>query len=222
MEIPVRWVYDRNSQESKALIGDGRRGMALLERLMQLRRLAQLSLIIEPYPGALIKVSKVFGIRSIEIVVTRQPIDRVGFERKECLCLPHFAMGIVQTVYPELPTLKNSGNDPSVLATRLEEYREFLIKGAEIVTYDVLVCAGDKYILVKDAVSPGWCIYSIGQFFIASIGSGLSQTNINSTGKDEYDRNRKCLMQNPQFSVLITSPINCTNEMKKWRVYLNG
>lgn len=100
IEIPVKYVYDRNSERSKALLGDARRVMAILENMMRLRGLNQLSITMEPYPGALIRCAKVFGARTAVIETGGAPPPEEWSE-KQCVCNCNFTEGWILRLQEE-------------------------------------------------------------------------------------------------------------------------
>ena len=135
----VRIIPVGDTFKSRQLIPDGRRVMLILENMMRLRNLDQLTIRMEPYPGALITCSKVFGAKTMTI---RTPT--VGGAREEspqrwCLCNCNFAAGFV-------------------LKTRDEKLDD------TISLYDVMVCQGsDRYMLIENVLASDFTLYEDGQ-----------------------------------------------------------
>ena len=89
-----RIIFSGDTEKCKALIGNARRVMWLLRNMMKLRGLQQLSIRMTPYPGAVIICSKVFGLRTTEIIVSRVGPPEEPPEWR-CLCNCNFAFGII-------------------------------------------------------------------------------------------------------------------------------
>lgn len=142
---PVKWIYDTNSLESKALVGTAKQAMMTLERLMEFQGLDQYSYRVEPYPGAMIVCSKTFGLRVARILT--------GTKRKgglpsspECLCTCNFTTGYIFDIEPD--NLDKGGADVTPL-------------------YTILACVGKRAYRVFDHVlASDFTKYEVGQKII--------------------------------------------------------
>ena len=214
--FPIKYIFNRDNFESRALVGTANRGMAILENLMSFQSLDQYSIQFIPYPGALIKCSKSFGIRTIQIFVGGGGGEERFVDKYECLCFPHFSFGIIMAVYPSPPLETDYEGDPDGYAAALDAYNLWVVGQADRgrFTYDVLVCIGNRsYVLVEDVRAAGWDVYYVGQFVLVSIGQGMSS----ESEYPEYDCDRDCLMQEPQFPILTISALHIPGEMHKWK-----
>ena len=135
---PRRILFRGDRDKSEALIGRAKQVMLVLENIMRLRGLQQHSIRVSPYPGAWIICSKVFGMRTVEIVtpvgggVQEEPTQRW------CLCNCNFAVGFVMAVREE----------------KLDD---------TIPLYDVMVCQGaDKYVLIENVLASDFTLYEEG------------------------------------------------------------
>lgn len=209
INIPVRVIFDGEPVRCLGLMGEARKAMNELEVMMRLRGLAQLTTRKRVRGGAMITCSKVFNARTITISFSGGGKEARQAGLVECLCMPHFAIGIVVAAKPPDPDsveYENPGDYESAVAA----YQQALT-GSRFM-YDILVCTGKRYYLVEDVYSPGWEIYFVDQFVLVSIGKGFSD------GADvpKYDFDRDCLMARPTFPKLIVAPISATNSMRKW------
>lgn len=134
-----RIIFRGDTEKCKALIGNARRVMWILENMMALRGLQQLSIRMTPYHGAVIICSKVFGLRTTEIIT---PVGAGAPEEppeRWCLCNCNFAVGFV-------------------LKTRDEKLDD------KIPLYDVMVCQGaDRYVLIEKVLASDFTEYEDGQ-----------------------------------------------------------
>lgn len=150
---PVRLIYDVTSMEARALIGRANQAMAVLERVMALDGLDQLSYRVEPYPGALIICSKVFGSRQIRIMVGRKG-RAAGEKGRECLCTCNFTTGYIFRVEPD--NLDKLGADVTPL-------------------YTVLACVrGKTYRIFEHVLASDFTKYEVGQKIIMIPYHGMS------------------------------------------------
>ena len=97
MDIPQRTIFRGDVERCKALVGDARRVMWILENMMKQRGLQQHVIRMEPYPGAMITCSKVFGARTMTI---RTPTGghEVQEEEKICICNCNLSEGWILEV----------------------------------------------------------------------------------------------------------------------------
>lgn len=214
--FPIKYVFNIDNTESRALVGIANKGMAILENLMSFQELDQYSIQFIPRPGTLIKCSKVFGMRTISIAVGISGGGEEFIDKYKCLCFPHFSFGIVMVVYPSYPLEADYEGDLDGYAAALDAYNLWIVGQADRgrFTYDVLVCIGDRsYVLVEDVRAAGWDVYHVGQFVLVSIGQGMSS----ESEYPEYDCDRDCLMQEPQFPILTISALHIPGEMHKWK-----
>ena len=97
MQIPQRTIFKGDVERCKALVGDARRVMHILENMMELRGLQQLVIRMAPYPGALITCSKVFGLRTATIETPMRG-QEVQAEEKICICNCNLSEGWILEV----------------------------------------------------------------------------------------------------------------------------
>jgi len=209
MIVPVKTTFKGDRQKGEALVGWGNRLMQILENQMSFQNLEQDCIERAPYPGAMVKCSKVFGLRTVEITVPGGAAAQTLPEQRKCICFPHLAFGIVKRVIPAEPDPGDYIENPLLYVADLEAYQEFLIDG--VILYDVLVCKGRSYVLVENVYSSGWERYYEGQFVMVSIGNKLESEEFMP-----LDCDRTCLMQEPRFPVLVIVPIHVTGKMKEW------
>jgi len=190
MSIPTKIVINGDKVAGYSFVGDGHRQMLLLENAMEFQGLEQYTSLSRPAPGVLIKCSKVFGLRTMEITTKGGGGDK-SEKSRECYCFPHFSMGIIKKIYPEQPTY--------------EDMRRNRFK------YDIDVCKGKGYVLKKEIFSAGWERYYVGQYVLVTIGAKLDKPPV-----PDFDQDRNCLMQQPQFDVLTVSPFYFHGKMQKW------
>jgi hypothetical protein len=206
MNFPVRFIPEGNHAECLRLRGEANRLMFVLEDIMQLRGLDQYSIMIEPYVGATIECSKIFGRRTIRISAGSR---KITYEKKtgvECFCAPHFAFAIITGVTP----LDPDPEDPVAVAA----HHELLIHGMKYL-YTADVCTGKGFVTVEDIVSAGWERYYVGQFVLVTISQEITDPEY-----PPYDCDRDCLMQEPRFSVLAVCALHAQGYMKKWKTIM--
>ena len=213
--FPIKYVFNIENSESKSVVGIANKGMMILENLMSFQGLEQYSIQFIPRPGTLIKCSKSFGLRTIQISVGVSGGGKKFITKQKCLCFPHFSFGIVMAVYPSYPLENDYEGNPEGYASAVAEYEAWIVGLVDRgrFTYDVMVCIGERsYILVEDVRAACWDIYHIGQFVLVSIGQGMPD----ESEYPEYDCDRDCLMQEPQFPILTISSLHVPGGMHKW------
>lgn len=138
MVIPTKFIFRGDQLKGRALVGDGHRAMTLLENLMSFQGLEQYNIQVTPYPGALIKCSKAFGLRTVEIL-TGGGLETAEKYESICLCNCNFTHGYILKKNPE----------------KLEDISQL---------YDVAVCFGKKkYKVFKDIIASDFTEYEVGQ-----------------------------------------------------------
>jgi len=196
--VPTKFVFDKSSQESRALVGYAKKSMLILERLMEYQGLEQLQYRVVPYPGALVVCSKRFGIRTVEIYTGGEQPTPKKKVRKECLCFPHVTTGFIVKIYPEdIPPL-----DATLTAGRFY--------------YDMLLCRGSQYVMAREVWASGWEQYFVGQMVMVSIGGPIDIEEY--PDYPEYDCDRFCLLQEPAFTSMVVVPLTIPGMMKKWPI----
>ena len=112
--------------------------MMILENMMRLRKLDQLTIRMEPYPGALIICSKVFGSKTTEIITLG---GAKGEERQErvCICNCNLSEGWILEVLEE-----------SIGSAQL---------------YNVMACnnRGKAYVKYENILASDFTLYEVGQ-----------------------------------------------------------
>jgi hypothetical protein len=213
---PRRILFRGDRDRCEALIGRAKQAMLILENMMRLRGLQQLAMQFEPYPGALIKCSKVFGMRTVEIIAGEPCRSTRTVQTRECFCFPHFSFGVVKVVKPTEPM---QGINPETglemeetseqFATRLASYLENL--RSVRFAYDVAVCAGKQFVLCQDVLDANFGRYAVGQFVLVTMATEMEEW--------EYplDCDRPCLLSNPRFDKLMISPLHILPSMKLWK-----
>ena len=93
----VRIIPVGDKFKSRQLIPDGYRVMRILENMMRLRKLDQLTIRMEPYPGAMIVCSKVFGARTMTIH-TSGGGQEAQADEKICICNCNLSEGWILEV----------------------------------------------------------------------------------------------------------------------------
>lgn len=150
---PIKYIFDRTDQESQALVGTARRAMMILESLMAFQGLEQYSYSIEPYPGALIICSKVFGSRQIRIL-TGGKRRKVRLPQEECICTCNFTTGFIFEV--EADNLDKDGANVTPL-------------------YTVLACIGKRaYRIFEHTLASDFTKYEEGQKVVLIPYQGMS------------------------------------------------
>lgn len=133
----IRYIYDRTSVESHALIGNANRVMLILQNMMRLNKWDQYSITMEPYPGALIKCSQRFGKGTIEIV-TGITGDMQDDQLRHCLCNCNFTVGWILRLQSE--TVQGDAQ-----------------------MYTVMACQGArKYTMVENVLASDFTEYTVG------------------------------------------------------------
>lgn len=138
MDSPVRIVFQGDNVACLSLMGEARRLMVILENMMALRRLQQHSIRVQPYDGAWVICSKVFGQKTIEIQIGGWVPKKV-VPPTECLCGCNYSIGWVVRVQDEPLT-----DDGSTL-------------------YTVMACfSKTHYVCVRDVIASDFTIYDPG------------------------------------------------------------
>lgn len=133
-DFPVKYVFNHDNTESRALVGNANRVMSVLENLMEFQGLDQYSIQVVPYPGALIKASKIFGARRLDVLVGLSSVEDKKRAR-ECLCTCNFTVGWILKIQDE-PL-----DDDTPL-------------------YTVMACQSkDRYVMVKDVLASDFTKY---------------------------------------------------------------
>jgi len=179
--------------------------MMILENLMEFQGLDQYSIQSSPAPGVLIVCTKVFGIRTVEIL-TGGGGGKKKQRKKDCMCFPHFAFGVIESADPAPP----ESNDPAY-ATKMAAYRDALFTAR--IKYDVHICAGDRYVFVKDVLDANFGVYTPGQYVMVTMGDEMDSWTV------PLDCGKTCLMSNPRFDVLIVAPLHVIDRMRTWRYF---
>jgi hypothetical protein len=139
MEIPVKTKITGDVVAGQKLRGIANQQMGKLESLMEFQGLDQYSLTREVSPGEIIKTSKVFGERTIEITT----LDRRGAKpakKQLCLCNCNFTHGKVVRVAD------------GILDRMSERF------------YDVLACRGKRgYKMYRNILASDFSRYREGQ-----------------------------------------------------------
>lgn len=131
---PVKYIFNHDTTESRALVGNANRVMSVLENLMEFQGLDQYSIQVTPYPGALIIASKVFGARKLEILVGTPSGDGEA-QAQKCLCTCNFTVGWI---------LKKQDNLPS----------------SQCPLYTVMACHGKRrYVMVENVLASDFTRY---------------------------------------------------------------
>ena len=195
MESPAKVVFVGDRDEGNRLVGLGHKSMMVLENLMHYQRLQQYAIQVIPFPGALIRCSKIFGLRQIEIIVGRDEVGRKIERARECPCWPNFTFAIIIAAYPENP-------DAAFL-----KYGRFY--------YDVLACAGGiTFVPLENVLSAGWERYTVGQYLLVTIGDDTDVDNGEMVFVESCDR--KCLLEEQQPRYYATSPFHAIGKMRKF------
>ena len=146
-------MFSEKTQESSALIGTAKRAMLILERLMEFQGLEQYSYRVEPYPGALIICSKVFGLRVARIITGKGAVELTSGEER-CICTCNFTTGYIFRVEPD--NLDKLGADVTPL-------------------YTVLACVrGKTYRIFEHILASDFTKYEVGQKIIMIPYQGMS------------------------------------------------
>lgn len=121
-----------------SLMGEARRLMVILENMMALRRLQQHSIRVQPYDGAWVICSKVFGQKTIEIKIGGV-VTAPNEKPPECFCGCGYTTGWVVKLQDD-----PLSDDGSLL-------------------YTVMACFAEKhYIIVRDVLASDFTIYGTG------------------------------------------------------------
>lgn len=129
-------------------------------------------------------------------------------KEKTCLCLPHFALGRITEVIPDIP-VKGEEEEQADFENRQTLYNAFIVSGQ--FTYNVEICAEDKYILYEGMYSTGWGRYYQGQNIIVTVGDSMD------AWESPLDCTKKCVSKLPQFDIMVISSIHVPGFMVKWK-----
>lgn len=214
--IPAKFIVTGDEVQGRALIGFARDELRKLKRDMGFQELKEGFRTVRPFPGVVIECWSSFNLAVVSIYV--QPLlplpggKRKKYVRtKDCLCLPHFAVGGIIDVIPEVPVIEEeeSQNDFNV---REAAYATFLLTGQ--FTYNVEVCMEDRYLLYEGMYSSGWGRYYEGQKVIVTVGERMDSWDI------PLDCAKSCLSKLPRFDTLVICGIHVPGYMKKWKEYM--
>lgn len=141
-QVPPKIVLRGDTELAKAFIGKANSVMKSLEESMSYRDLKQDHRYFEPFPGALIKCSVVFGLRTILIIIPTQA-GKAFKEGLECFCNCNFTVGKV---------IEQTGT--------LDDRTGY----GEIFLYTVLACYKKRqYKLYENCLASDFAEYIVGQ-----------------------------------------------------------
>jgi hypothetical protein len=189
--IPFRYICTGDEGKGKTLIPYANKMLNFLNHRMSFNDIAtdRLQPIILP-DGTTINCSVNFGLSEARIHVPNVGVKLE--ENKECLCLPHFSIGIITKVIPD---------DPDA---------EFMQTGR--FKYDVLICAKTLYLFYENAYDANFGMYYKGQIVLVTIGAEMDEW------PSPLDCDRWCLAQKPRFDIIMISPIYVPGEMMEWKI----
>lgn len=204
--IPVKITATGDLVRAKSYEGFAKEELRKLKRRMSFSEgVNEDSSTVRPFPDVVVECWSSFSFDLIAIHVDqfeefgsttlgkKSRLRKVVREEKECLCLPHFAIGKVLEVYQEHPEI-----DPD----------EFLLDGRFV--YTVEVCSGDVYLKYSGMFSTGWGVYYVGQFVIVTVGEKMSSWG------DQLKCSKVCLTKSPRFDVLSICSIYVPGFMNRW------
>jgi hypothetical protein len=211
--IPTSIVTSGNKSIAVMYIGVARTEMRKLEARMERRRKdIKEDSSTTKIDGVVIECWANHSLRQIRITApdglrNKDKINVVKNDKKECPCFPHFSLGIIVGVTPEIPSQEDFEYIEDYVAA-LDEYNKFIITGR--FQYDIEICNTDRYILFEGAFDANFGRYYFGQYVLVSIFSEMESWDI------PLDCDRECLIDIPRFEELMVTPIHILEGMKEW------
>jgi len=197
--IPVKIVVDGDLVRGKELIGFAKDQMRILQRQMSFQKLNEGNRQVQPFPGVLVECWSSYSLKEIYIYV--EPPKPSGGEpiippkeERYCPCFPHFTLGKIVTVIPEL-------SDPLIAA-------DITFLETERFMYDVEICDSHLYILFEGVYSTGWEMYNVNQMVVVGVA--------NNQGPGTFDCDRNCVLDAIPFEVFVVAPFYLNSGMDEW------